>query len=370
MNFLELNRQVITGKSNGKIIWQPRIECWLEDRKYSNIALPEPYTGMSKPELYKALGCSNRVYDYNGCFEKVFTGNITMHEKVLGNPEEKRIEKIVETPVGSLRQIMKGNSSNYGSYHEKWPVENPEDLKVATWIEEHTDWVWNQEHYDKTYEEWGDLGLPSIFVPRITVQSLYLNIMGVQGGVYALIDYPSEVEKYFAALNESTMRMINGICKSPLEWINFGDNIHGSTLSPYFFEKYVLPVYQERCDVLRSAGKFTFAHWDGDTKPLLKYAKECGLDGIEAITPLPQGDVTVEEMKDALGDEVYLVDGIAAILFEETFPEEQLIEQVEKLIEAFAPKLVLGISDEMPSNGKIERIKLVGDIVDKYNNSL
>ena len=37
------------------------------------------------------------------------------------------------------------------------------------------------------------------------------------------------------------------------------------------------------------------------------------MDGIEAITPVPQGDVTLEEIKEGLGDEMYLIDGIPAI---------------------------------------------------------
>jgi hypothetical protein len=37
------------------------------------------------------------------------------------------------------------------------------------------------------------------------------------------------------------------------------------------------------------------------------------------------------------------------------------------LIELFAPKLVLGISDEISSNGDIERVRVVGEIVDQYN---
>ena len=59
------------------------------------------------------------------------------------------------------------------------------------------------------------------------------------------------------------------------------------------FEKYVLPEYQARTAILRAGGKYSFAHWDGNTKAILKYAKETGLNGIEAITPKPQGDVTM-----------------------------------------------------------------------------
>jgi len=58
-------------------------------------------------------------------------------------------------------------------------------------------------------------------------------------------------------------------------------------------------------------------------RPLLQYAHETGLDGIEAITPRPQGDVTLEEAKEALGDDMFLLDGIPAIYFDKTFPSKR-----------------------------------------------
>ncbi|MCK4601450.1 MAG: hypothetical protein KAU28_03220, partial [Phycisphaerae bacterium] len=92
-------------------------------------------------------------------------------------------------------------------------------------------------------------------------------------------------------------------------------------------------------------------------------------DGIEAITPQPQGDVTLEEVKEALG-EMWLIDGIPAIYFDQTFSEQTLIDCAKKCIDLFAPQLVLGISDEISSTGDIERIGLVGQVVDDYNASI
>ena len=206
-----------------------------------------------------------------------------------------------------------------------------------------------------------------MFMPRMNVQSLYIERMGVEKGVYAMFEWPTEIEAYFAALEENHDRLIDVINASPVDIINFGENLHAGTLSPDLFLRYHLPACQRRCERLRAAGKFTCSHWDGDVKPLLPYARETGLDGIEAITPAPQGDVTLEEMRDALGDDMFLLDGIPAIYFDETYPVDVLIECTEKLIEYFAPRLVLGISDEISSTGDIERLRVVGDIVDGYN---
>ena len=55
------------------------------------------------------------------------------------------------------------------------------------------------------------------------------------------------------------------------------------------------------------------------------------------------------------------------VLFDVEYPLDQLIDQTNKIIDLFAPKLILGISDEISSTGDIERVKIVGNIVEEYN---
>jgi hypothetical protein len=245
-----------------------------------------------------------------------------------------------------------------------------DDLRKAIWREEHTDWRWDQDAYEKGLADAGDLGAPTAYLPRITVQDLYINKMGTQQGIYALYDWPDTVAAYFRALNESHDRLIDVVNASPIEIINFGDNVHCGTLPPPLFEKYVLPAYARRCERLHAAGKFVHAHWDGDVATLLPYVRDTGLDGIEAVTPRPQGDVTLEQVKEAFGDDVFLIDGVPAVFFDEMFPVAVLQDCVRRILDLFAPRLVLGISDEISSTGDIERVRLVREMVDDYNESV
>jgi hypothetical protein len=136
-------------------------------------------------------------------------------------------------------------------------------------------------------------------------------------------------------------------------------------LTPGLFERYVLPEYQRRSELLRNAGKYTFAHWDGSVKGLLRYAKRTKLDGMEALTPIPQGDVTIQEIKDALGDMV-LVDGIPMTWFLPHETNEDLERVTREVIETFSPNLILGISDEPSPVCDIEKVRLVAEIVKEY----
>jgi hypothetical protein len=359
-----LHEAVAFGRSNGQIIWQPRISCWLNDKQFAGEPLPEPYEGMSLPEIYRSLGCSARIYYANRSMQRIEDPRVVTTRQDLGDG---KTETVVETPVGIQRDIVQRVPENIRPLRIKWPVTSEEELKVATWRTENCSWRWNQEGYDAVLAEWGDLGAPTVFLPRMNIQDLYINTMGVQNAVYAIYDWPNTVEAYFKALDDSHDRLIDIVNDCPVKIINYGENVHSGTLPPDLFCKYHLPACQRRSERLHAAGKFICSHWDGDCNPLLPFAHETGLDGIEAITPQPQGDVTLEEVREALGDDMFLLDGIPAIYFDETFPVETLIACTEKVIELFAPRLILGISDELSSTGDIERIRIVGDIVDAYN---
>jgi len=366
LDLTQFHLDVVKGRAGGRIIWQPRILCWLDDKLRAGRPLPEKYAGMSLPEIYRSLRCSNRIYDFNACFISHEDPAVRL---TVEQDDDGRIEETAQTPVGTQKAIYQRSANSTYLHHVKWPIADEADMAVATWREARRTWTWDQEKYDELLEMWAGLGAPTIYMPRVTAQMLYIDQMGVEGGVFALSDYPDTCQGYFEALSANQQRLIEMINRSPIEIVNFGDNLHAGTLPPAFFEKYVLPVYQRRTELLHAAGKFVHAHWDGDCGPLLPYARDTGLDGIEAITPRPQGDVSLEQTKQALGD-MWLLDGIPAIYFDETFSEQTLKDCARKVIDLFAPNLILGISDEISSTGDIERIRIVGEIVDDYNASL
>lgn len=363
VDFTQLNLDVVFGRAGGRIIWQPRILAWLSDKEFAGEPLPAPYTGMTPPQLYRSLGCSNRIYEFNACFVSHEDPHVRQTRTELNATD---YELLWETPVGRQRAVYRRSPNTPAELPLKWPVSDEQELKVATWREAHRTWSWDQSAFDRLSREWAGLGAPSTYICRTTLQKLIIEDMGMTGTVMAMRRYPATCEGYFEALGQTQERLIAVINASPIQIVNFGDNIHATLLSPRWFRQYILPVYQQRCELLHAAGKFVHAHWDGDCRPLLPLARETGLDGIEAITPIPQGDVTLEETKAALGD-MFLLDGIPAVYFDHTYSERELLDCARRCIDLFAPRLVLGISDEISSHGDIERIRAVGRVVDEYN---
>jgi len=75
--------------------------------------------------------------------------------------------------------------------------------------------------------------------------------------------------------------------------------------------------------------------------------------------------VTLEELKEALGDKI-LIDGIPATHFLPPVKRDELKTFVGKLLDTFSPNIIVGISDMLPPDGSIEKVRMVGRIVKEY----
>jgi len=343
------------------VVWQPRLEHWYNVNKAQG-TLPPRYRGMQLLEVYDDLGCSVRPYHI---FNRTIRAIDDARLKVRVEERAKEVVITYDTPVGSVQAVEYRTA--LAQQRLEFPLKTPADLPVMEWMLRGRRWEFDREAYDRGVQEVGDRAPPTIYLARVSLQRLFLEYMGFENTVYALHDYPKEMERFIRTIEETDDEMYRVVCDSPIPVINLGDNVHSDMLPPPLFERWILPYYQRRAAQLREAGKFSYAHWDGYVRPLLPYARRCGFDGLEAITPLPQGDVTLEEVKEAFGDELVLVDGLPATDFLPETPVDELVERTQRILQLFFPRLVLGISDEMSPPGDIERVRLVSELVADYN---
>jgi len=356
LTFRERTLAIFAHEPVDNIVYQPRIEHWYNVNKRDG-TLPARYKDMSLLDVYDDLGCSIRAYGwFNYCLKA------QEDPKVKAESFERDGVHVTrwETPVGSIESHA--TYTALASHTEKYPVANREDAKVMEYIIRGRTWSFDRELFDQNDKLIGDRAAPMLFIPRVNLQRLFIEIMGFEDTLYAMHDDRPLVDQLVKVIDETDQQIIDLLCDSPVQLINYGDNIDHHFLKPQVYEEYILPAYLARSEKLHAAGKFTFAHWDGYIKNLLPYAQVSGLDGIEALTPVPQGDITIDEMKEALGD-VVLLDGIPMTCFLPHEPLDDLVAQTRKIIELFSPNLILGVSDEPSPVCDIERVRLVAEMV-------
>jgi hypothetical protein len=368
MNFRQMNLNVFAGAPIPHVLFQPRFEPWIDwQRQFGH--LPARLQGKSMGEIYDSFGVSMRyVHYYTGMpnpIERKFSPKAKTREQFT---VDRRIY-IFETPFGDLYETHVLTVD--GTWREvDFPVKAPEDLKALRWLLRHLTYSFSEDDFAAGSAYVGERGEPQFWVPKSPYQALAQQWMKFESFIYALADVRQEVEKTMAEIDASYDELYQELAASEsVRIVNFGENLHAQLLSPRYYERYLVPFYEKRANQLREAGIYTHMHLDGYFRPLLKYLKDMPFDGLEALTPEPQGDVTLEEMKEYLGDKV-LLDGIPGILFLPTYSRDELMAATERVVELFHPRLVLGVSDEVPQGAEPEeaalRIQMVSDWCREY----
>lgn len=360
MNFREMNQRVFAGQPNPQVLFQPRIEPWYAWHKTFD-SLPPPYDDMSLLDLFDDLGCSIRYVDYyTGMPHPVvefFQPEVEIRKRVADN----RLVRSYETPHGELTEVLKRTQDDTWRTVE-FAVKDPADFQKLRWLYQRRVATFSPENFEQGRQFIGDRGEPQFWITRSPYQALALDWMRYEQFIYALADHRSEVEDTLAVIDHSYDRLYEEILAyGEVRIINFGENIHAHLVSPKNFERYLLPFYEKRCHQLQTANIFTHIHIDGACHALLPYLKDLPFDGIEALTPQPQGDVSLHQIKEHIGDKV-LLDGIPAVYFLPTYSRDDLMTCVEELVNLFHPRLVLGVSDEVPEGAgaeAMERVRLV-----------
>lgn len=362
MTFREMNLRVFQRKPIAHVLFQPRFEPWYAWHKTFN-QMPPAYANMEIRDLFDDLQVSMRyIHYYTGVPDPVirtFDPEVEIIEKIEGRD----CDRIYRTPYGDLHEHQKR------TVDEEWrtvvfAAKNVDDLKKLRWLYQHTHYSYSAEFFKIGSDFIGERGEPQFWLPKSPYQALALNWMKLEHLIYAIADAPHEVEETLKAIDDSYDPLLEQICQSEtVKIINFGENIHEALFSPRYFERYLLPYYEKRGNQLKAAGIFSHIHIDGYFTSLLPYLKDLPFDGIEALTPTPQGDVPLEVIKEHIGDKI-LLDGIPAVLFMDTYSREDLLSCAQQVVDLFYPNLILGVSDEVPEGtGReaIERLRLVSE---------
>lgn len=361
MTFREMNLRVFQREPLPCVFFQPRFEPWFELHQRMG-SLPPELQDKNVYDAYRALGVSMRYMHYSAGSPNPIEMRHIRPVETYSRKTNRGYFHVIKTPHGELATYY--GATDQGCRIIDFPVKTPEDLLKLEWYFRNVEYVFNADGFLQGAALMGDLGEPQFFVPRSPYQALALDWMQYEDLIYILYESPEKIMPVFNAINDSYDALYEGIVgNGSVRILNFGENVDGRLLSPSLFEQIHLPFYEKRAAQLRKAGIFTTMHLDGSLRAILPYLAELPVDGLEALTPTPQGDVTLEEIKAHVGDKI-LVDGIPALYFMNDFPMETLQECVKNIVDLFGPSLVLGISDELPMGAgpeALERLEWVRD---------
>jgi len=358
----ELNLAIFEGTADA-VLWQPRLETWISHHSERG-TLPERFRGMGDLEIYDALRCSVRYAAAAGI------DRFEVRDDLLRTVEQhpNHTVETVRTPAGQIRTVYQDVWENGRRVNHRiieFPVKTVADLAVVHDLVNREQFRANPETFHRVTRAVGHRAEPTMFLSSSGLTDLIKWWCGLPDTYYLLHDHPADVEAYLEDCDRRDDRLLDAALGLPCRLFNLGDHATNEFTPPPILKKYLIPRWQRIADRLHAAGRFVHTHWDGNSRLMLRFLRETRLDGVEALTPAPMGDMTLDEIKQAVGDAIAVLDLLPAIDFLPNRPLDDLLEFARKAIDMFAPKLILGISDEISQVGQIEKVEAVSTLVEE-----
>lgn len=339
-----------------------RIDLWYSYHS-GHDTLPEKYRGWSMVDILRDQDAGIQLR-----FVRIWKTEYHNMEVVThSDPPYTTTE--YKTPIGTvtLKTVYTPEEGPLTAYEMELPFRSEEDYPIIEYLLANTTFVLDLDDYYKTEEMLGDDGVIVTGLGYSPMQQIMRYWIGYERFFYELYDHPSKVECLYELAVELSRKMLDIVVNSPVEISTVGGNWSDDIHTP-LFKKYFVPWLREAVEFLHSKGKLSQVHIDGEMKRLIPMFLETGVDVAEAWSPAPMTSVTTAELRKAWGDKVTIWGGVPSMLFEPQYSDQEFDDYVLNLFREVAPgrSFIVGMGDNLPFDGKIERVGRLVDLIKKY----
>ncbi len=274
----------------------------------------------------------------------------------------------ISTPLGTLHEERVFNPDSYSYGIRKHLLDSTADFQAVEFLMERLQCRPRWDHYHAWQTALGDLAYPYAQLPYSGSGYLISRNMGVEKTVFAVLDEPEKVRRLVDAVNACNLRILDAIIDGPFETLIISDNYDSNVQTRDFFERYVRDYYTEIARRLHAAGKYLAIHVDGESRGVLGWLAECGVDCADALTPAPMFAHTPAEMRAEAGPQLILSGGIPATIFGPGASDDEFVECVKRWLDTrlTSPRLLLAAGDQVPTDAPFHRIAMLPDLVARY----
>lgn len=354
---------VLNGEEPDWIPWLADLDYWYYALLRDN-ALPQKYHGDGIFQLHRDLGVGYYLQGYFP-FQPVYDGVNCVETR----DEEWRFVEVT-TPVGNLQSVRKYMRDSYSWGFVEHLIRDWKDLRVLRYLFEHTSFIPDYQVAEKRYELIGKNGVVVGYPPRTPFMQLVAMDAGIETVVYSIMDAPEEFDQTMEVMEEKYDEAMEIVLESPVEIIEFPENLSSEVVGKKYFRKYLKPIYERWNQRIKASSKYSGIHFDGTLKGLIREVSQTGFSFLEAVTPSPAGDIPFHEMVNWVEEETILWGGIPGGYFSDIEMNddefEELVISFLEVIKSNPTRHVLGVSDQVVPGSRWQRIKKVSQLIKEF----
>jgi len=309
----------------------------------------------------KGLGISWRTdiirWEYPNCNvdKKTYKADGKLYEKETWS-----------TPVGKVYQVYTANEATGNS---DWVMEHfiksKEDYKVMEFIANDAVPVAAYDKFLNIQEQLGGDGYVIGQLGYSPLMQIIVLFAGMDKYAFEMMDNADEFWSLYEALDKKMKRAYPIAAASPAELVLYCGNVYPGLVSPQIVEEKILKCYNEFAAHLHENNKLMGVHFDANTMAFQEQIAASDIDVIEAFTPPPDCDMTLEHALKAWPDKIIWANFPSSVHLNSA---EEIRDMSIKLLGQAAPgnRFIMGITEDLPSKNWHTGLDVIADTLNKY----
>lgn len=353
---------LLGGKKPERVPWFADLDYWIT---YLNDTgtMPAQYAGpFGRYKLSKDLNCGFYLQGH-------FTFN-TIYENMEIEDGASGLEmwRHYKTPLGTLTERWRKLPESFSRAHYEHMVKSAADLKTLRYIYENTRYTANYNKCAEVSEQVGGNGVVLVYLPKSPFMEFAVYKAGIETLSYIAADAEDELLETIRIMDQKYEEAAAITLAAPADCIMIPENLSSEVIGKHFYGQYMRAHHEKWTRAIAKAGKYSFIHMDGTLKGLISEVASSGYSVLEALTPAPVGDLSLEEIRTAIAGRAVAWGGLPGGWFTDMLSDAEFDEKVMQTIEFMRndPHFVLGVADQIPPYSRPERIRRVGELVDQY----
>lgn len=249
------------------------------------------------------------------------------------------------TPYGELREV------HYNGWNAEYLLKTEEDYRIMADVVRNTRLSPARDEFAETEARFGDTGISLVFIGRTPLQTMLVDLAGLEQFCLHLCLFPDTVGRLYEELLKEFTTRVDIASEAPGRYVALIENFSAETLGPRRFDRYIRPVYDSLIPRLHAAGKSVGVHYDGKTACVADSVAASPVDIIESLTEPPEGDQTLAQCRSVWPEKNFWVN---VNVDNYSLPPEQLRARIRHLYRTGARSdgsgIAFEISEELPAN--------------------
>lgn len=239
-------------------------------------------------------------------------------------------------------------------WRQEYFVKSPADYEILTRAFSDVKVTATDKHYDASEAELGDRGITFGQLgdipakSRCPFQRVQVDFAGLEHFLMDAMTEQPALMAFLEVLTEFKRAEFKEAIKTRAPIIKLWENLSLEAIGPDLFRKYMLPFYGQVFDILEGTGKKIVTHYDGKLKYISDDIAALPIDGIDSLTPPPEGDMTIAEARKAWPDKFFWINPTLSWFH---LPVDELKHNIRTMVKEAGPtRFCLEISEDCPPN--------------------